>query len=1098
MKNLKNKIKQFSKGNFQLEKPEILFPETNLVFKIGEGEKYSGSFTIQNQVDGDIRGLVYPSSFRIDCMEQGFEGNPVEIQFTYDSTGLLPGHVEQGKFSVVCNGGEFEITFFAIIEKPFIMTTHGKVQNIEDFKRLAFKDFAEAHKLFRSRDFYEVLRYEKTKILHLYDYMRKCALDESGLEEFLVGIKQKEKIFLTLSSDGREFSELREETKETIVITKNTWGYMKVKVFINGNFIHMNCNEFTTDDFFGSKFDLEYVIEEKKLHKGKNFGQIVLETPYDRYTYDIEVTKDVIKDESRKDEELKFAQFIKNYLSYEVGKIDIQTWADMAERQVNELQDQAPGNDWYKLLQAHIFLLSNRMEEAKWILENYNYSRFAIGKSSELGNYYLFLTAYIKEDHVQIKRIIEEIQKAFLKNNHSWRLVCMLIELDPHYKNSYDKLHMLERQYYDGANHILLYLEAFRCFKKKCSNLKKLGAFETQVLIFATKYKLMTKELALYTANLASQQKGFDNHIYCVLSNSYKMFEEPMILTAVCTMLIKGNLVNNKYFEWYDKSVQSELKISQLYEYYMESISIKKNRGALPRNVYLYFMHGNSLDYEKCAFLYENIINYEDENSELFAHYRNEIEKFAWNQLEKRHINDQLRVIYKRFCTERDLTTERINALNDICYAYEVKTSFSNVKYVLVIEEDGEVHQRVPYTENGALVFLESQEDQIVWEGKNGGYYINSIPYDTKRLFFELRYIDMCKKHMQLLQNPHIQDESEEITFELLRLKGMDAFEEQEILRLCSKQIRENNYEEEDFLTHICFSLFQRDQYDKIILTYLASYYCGATRDMKDIWYIARDYEVNTYKLSERIVTQMLFTEVIFGDAEIFEDYLNGGAYFRLQKAYLAFSCKEYVTRNRILDPKIIQIICDEFEKKEELPDIARIAMLKYYSDKTRGISLRPILKQCMQILCDKQLYFPFYMKYDEGWLREFQLWDKTMVSYIAAPDTKVKISYQLQKSSDIVVEFQTEELIPMYENIYVKIFILFEDEILKYSFKEIKDEKIIRSQKQNIRRLDNKNHVGKYGKLNQIIKKSGYEHEQIIEYAVEDEMAKRMFILYE
>ena len=78
---MKNKIKKFSKGDFRTECPEIVFPETHIRMMIGEGEVYSGSFMIQNQKEGDIRGIVYPSSFRIQCSEQGFEGNPVKVKF---------------------------------------------------------------------------------------------------------------------------------------------------------------------------------------------------------------------------------------------------------------------------------------------------------------------------------------------------------------------------------------------------------------------------------------------------------------------------------------------------------------------------------------------------------------------------------------------------------------------------------------------------------------------------------------------------------------------------------------------------------------------------------------------------------------------------------------------------------------------------------------------------------------------------------------------------------------------------------------------------------------------------------------------------------
>ena len=120
---MKNKIQKFSKGDFQLIRPDVIFDETNLVLIIGEGEVYRGSFTMRANNEGRIRGLVYSSSFRVHFKDQGFEGNPSRVEFTYDGRGLRPGHVEEGKFTIVCSGGEYELSFTAIIEKPYVMTT---------------------------------------------------------------------------------------------------------------------------------------------------------------------------------------------------------------------------------------------------------------------------------------------------------------------------------------------------------------------------------------------------------------------------------------------------------------------------------------------------------------------------------------------------------------------------------------------------------------------------------------------------------------------------------------------------------------------------------------------------------------------------------------------------------------------------------------------------------------------------------------------------------------------------------------------------------------------------------------------------------------
>ena len=681
---MKNKIKRLAKGDFHIKQPEVQFPETKILMRVGEGEIYQGSFSFQNQGEETIRGLVYPSSYRVHCNEQGFDGNPVNIYFTYDGTGLVPGHVEHGKFTIVCNGGEYEIAFTAIIEKPFVMTAHGKVQSLDDFKKLAFKDFAEAEKLFRSRDFYEILKYEDKRIRVLYDNMRKWELDSQALEEFLVGCKQKEKIFLMLEEESRAFMSVEETRKETLTITKNTWGYQSFDVRTVGDFLDVEHTRVTTDEFIGNSYRLEYLIEPSALHKGSNFGLIVMESPYETLTYEVVVEKDVVRDEDYRMTDLELASITKEYLSYEAGLVDLQTWADHAVAKLKMLREKDEDKEMYRLLQAHILILQGKKEDARWILESYNYNRFAIGKNLELSSYYLFLTTQLSNDSVGQKKVAEELSKTYMKHPESWKVLCMLVNVDQEYRILSERLRVLEQQFYRGAHSILFYMEAFKCYREKSSTLKHLGEFEIQVLLFAAKHKLLTKELALYTANLASQTKQFNKHLYQVLVYAYKMYDESMILSAICTLLIKGNCVHSRYFMWYEKAVESELKIAQLYEYYMESVEPDHFRKPLPRSVYLYFMHGNMLDFQKKAFLYSNLITYEDETSEIYSHYRDEMEAFAWNQLDRRNVDDRLRIIYKRFVVESSLNTERVKALYDICHAYLITTKLNNMKYCLL------------------------------------------------------------------------------------------------------------------------------------------------------------------------------------------------------------------------------------------------------------------------------------------------------------------------------------------------------------------------------------------------------------------------------
>lgn len=1096
---MKNKIKRFAKGDFHIPQPEIIFPETHIIMRVGEGEKYQGSFSLQNEGEGTIRGLVYPSSYRIQCVEQGFDGNPVNIYYTYDGRGLVPGHVEHGKFTIVCNGGEYDIAFTAIIEKPFVMTRYGKIQSLEDFKKLSYRDAAEAVKLFRSRDFYEILKYEDQRIQALYDNMRKWELDQHALEEFLVGCKQKEKIFLTLEEESRAFISLQESRKDTFTIKKNTWGYLTIDVRTEGEFLSVEHTKITTEEFIGNAYRLEYIIDYTKLHRGSNFGQIILESPYEILTYEIVVEKDVCRDEERRERDKEFASILKRCLVYESGKLDMNTWCEESLKKIEHLRSLDEDNEMYLLVHAHICLLGKRFEEAKWILESYNYNRFAIGKNVEISSYYLYLTTLLSNDSIGTRRVAEELSKSYMKHPDSWKILCMLVNVDSEYKIISERLRALEHHFYEEKTRsIWFYLEAFRCFREKSSSLKKLGIFEVRVLYFAAKHKLMTKELALYTANLASQLKSFDRYLYETLVLSYGMYEESMILTAICTLLIKGSYMENCFFKWYEKAVESELKIAQLYEFYMAAIQPGRVNKALPRSVYLYFMHGNNLDFHKRALLYSNLITYEDESSEIYAHYRDEMEAFAWNQLERRNIDPMLRIIYKRFLTEDSMEAEQIKALYDICHAYEITTKVPNMKFIHVIAEDGTITQKAPYTDKGARVFLYAKTDRLVWESKDGRHYTDSIPYESKRLFYELRYMDICKRYMNSLKQNRQEEKVEELSLETVRKYGIENYGEEEIMGLCSRTIRENNYECDDFLTYVCFEMFKRKQFDRVILTYLANYYCGATTDMKLLWREAREYEVHTQKLAERIITQMLFSEELFGEVPIFEEYYEEGAYFRLQQAYLVYMSREYVVEERRMSRSIIDIICKEYEKGEETIDICKIAVLKYYSTREYTTTVRKTLKKFLQELCGKQIYFPFFLAYEKEWLIELQLWDKTLIEYKGQKGSRVMLYYQLQKENSEAVDYATEVLTPMYENLYVKKFVLFSNERLKYYFKETIDGNTYRSDKECCMKDAVFGESGRYGRLNDILLSEGSEKEEKMKaYAQEDAIAAHMFEQY-
>ena len=85
-----------------------------------------------------------------------------------------------------------------------------------------------------------------------------------------------------------------------------------------------------------------------------------------------------------------------------------------------------------------------------------------------------------------------------------------------------------------------------------------------------------------------------------------------------------------------------------------------------------------------------------------------------------------------------------------------------------------------------------------------------------------------------------------------------------------------------------------------------------------------------------------------------------------------------------------------------------------------------------------------------------------------------------------------------MYENIYVKKFVLFANETLKYYFKETIDGNSYRSDKESCIKEVEAGENSRYGRLNDILLTEGETREKKMKaYALEDRIAAHMFEEY-
>ena len=103
---------------------------------------------------------------------------------------------------------------------------------------------------------------------------------------------------------------------------------------------------------------------------------------------------------------------------------------------------------------------------------------------------------------------------------------------------------------------------------------------------------------------------------------------------GICQHIMKGEPRREEYFKWYELAVEADLKITGLYEYYVETMS-RNYQKVLPKVIRLYFGYNNTLSDNKKAFVYSNVIRNKELDKETYNAYRNNMEKFALRRSRK-------------------------------------------------------------------------------------------------------------------------------------------------------------------------------------------------------------------------------------------------------------------------------------------------------------------------------------------------------------------------------------------------------------------------------------------------------------------------------
>lgn len=320
----------------------------------------------------------------------------------------------------------------------------------------------------------------------------------------------------------------------------------------------------------------------------------------------------------------------------------------------------------------------------------------------------------------------------------------MLIYLDEGCdRNLSIKLLRIKEWYNKGMRSPLMYFEALSLFNIMPEMMRVLDDFEVQVLHFGMKNDCVSKKLAMQVSEIIRTEKHFNPLVYNIVSWLYEKYNEDDMLQSICGLLIKCNMTDHKYFKWFERGVEKEMKITSLYEYYMYTIDENYDR-QLPQIVLLYFAYNHgSLTDSKADMLFANVIKYKEDIKTIYEAYRPQIEKYAAQSILDERTGKYPSVIYRDVLDKAMVGPELAEKLPVVLNTYEITVNEKNMQYVIIVHKETKTSKHYKIRNGKAYVGIYTEDAAIIFEDAYGKRY-EGIEYELKKLLDMEEYLKLC------------------------------------------------------------------------------------------------------------------------------------------------------------------------------------------------------------------------------------------------------------------------------------------------------------------------------------------------------------------
>ena len=751
---MKEKVEQYAKGEYTVNRPIVELSVDHLQLNIEAGSVKQGSFEVQSGNSQKIKAMVYDSRYLFKIEPHNFISRNQTVEYSFDARKWDKGEKLSGVIYLVTDGGEFEIPYDIEITEPVIETSIGNLSDMFQFASLAESNFSEAVRIFASPEFKRTFLSREPMYARVYESLTRSLSASQAMEEFLTYTHKKRSMSLEVSEHRIVLPHHEVPEKHQVLISRNTWGYLNAEVHSDARFLQVIKRYISTEDFIANKYQLEYMIFPEYLEDNSGTAHITVETVYQKLSIEV-LVKGVFAEQAEPKHLFTNKHIIKthqssllrHYLAFRTGALDLDSYVDKTLYALRNLVQYCADDKLYRLGILHMNILAGNasMYEEEFKRIDADQDNVASGDKEACYYAYLKALAFKQEDEIEFAK--HKIRDNYASGEDSlfyfW-LLLFLDNTDAAEKNiTYTEI---ERLYERGIQSPILYYEICDIFNHEPLMLRRLGRLEIASIHWGIRNSYVSEDVIPIIVDLAAKEHGAQPQLFRLLQEIDEKYENPEILRVICGKLIRSNCCDVKYHTYFERAIESGLKLIGIYEAYIRSLDMKQYR-LLPEAVIRYLVYSNTLTDYEIAYVYACLIKYKSSYTSLYGELAQTIENYMETQIVRGIIHECLLVIYKEFLKPDHLNPKYAAKLTNIIFKRRLTCTNPNIRSVIVSHQEITEEQQVVLKDGIAYVDIITDSAVITLVDHKGNRYTSTIAYRLDKLVDVKAYLEMCIRY---------------------------------------------------------------------------------------------------------------------------------------------------------------------------------------------------------------------------------------------------------------------------------------------------------------------------------------------------------------